>query len=178
LITHMADMTWPEVAHAIDGGSGVILPVGATEQHGPHLPLRTDALLATDLAAAISKETHCVVAPPIHYGYRSRPQFGGGQSFVGTTSLSGVTLIHQITDVVTEFLRHGFRRICLLNWHTENTNFLYEAAYVAMQHAPDGVKCLVIESPFADLSSGTMDLLFEGDFPAGHSNMPASWKHP
>lgn len=161
----MADLTWPELAEAISNGAGVILPVGATEQHGPHLPLCTDALLATELARAVAAESNSFVAPAISYGYRSRPQVGGGQGFIGTTSLSGVALINQVTDVITEFIRHGFRRICILNWHMENTNFLYEAAFLAKQKDDLGAKILVIESPFDELSPKTMDLLFEGDFP-------------
>lgn len=163
--TDFGDMTWPEVSSAIEGGTGIILPVGATEQHGHHLPLRTDALLATELARAIAHKVRCVVAPAIHYGYRSRPQVGGGQGFVGTTSLSGKSLIDQTTDVLGEFLRHGFKRICVLNWHMENTNLLYEAAFLAMENAAPDVKMLVIEAPFDDLAPSTMDLLFDGDFP-------------
>jgi creatinine amidohydrolase len=161
----MGDLTWPELAAAISNGAGVILPVGATEQHGPHLPLCTDALLATELARAVAAESNLFVAPAISYGYRSRPQVGGGQGFIGTTSLSGVTLINQVTDVLSEFIRHGFRRICVLNWHMENTNFLYEAAFLAKQNDTSDSKILVIESPFDELSQKTMDILFEGDFP-------------
>lgn len=164
----MGDLTWPELATAISNGAGVILPVGATEQHGLHLPLCTDALLATELARAVAAESNSFVAPAISYGYRSRPQVGGGQGFIGTTSLSGVALINQVTDILSEFIRHGFRRICVLNWHMENTNFLYEAAFLAQQRDEknaSGAKILVIESPFDELSQETMDLLFEGDFP-------------
>ena len=165
LNTNFGDLTWNEVEDAIAAGTGIILPVGATEQHGPHLPLRTDALLASELAHAIAPAVRCVVAPAIHYGYRSRPQVGGGQGFVGTTSLAGKTLIDQVHDVLSEFLRHGFKRICVLNWHMENTNFLYEASFLAMQGADPDVKLVVIESPFDELSASTMELLFEGDFP-------------
>ncbi len=56
-------------------------------------------------------------------------------------------------------------RICVLNWHMENTNFLYEAAFLAMKEAALDAKMLVIESPFDDLAATTMDLLFDGDFP-------------
>jgi creatinine amidohydrolase len=162
----MSHMTWPEVRAAVERGAGVILPLGSTEQHGLHLPLACDAICAADLALAVAEQTDCVVAPPIVYGYRSRPMSGGGQGFVGTTSISGQTLILTVRDVVAEFLRHGFRRIVLLNWHNENSNFMYEGAHLALEGRPgDEAKILVIESPFERLSDATMEELFAGDFP-------------
>lgn len=51
----MADLTWKDVSDAIACGVGVILPVGSLEQHGLHLPLSTDSLLATTLASAVAE---------------------------------------------------------------------------------------------------------------------------
>jgi creatinine amidohydrolase len=164
VVRRLAELTWPEVEQAIARGAGVILPIGATEQHGLHMPLATDALLAADLADAVAEATDCLVAPAVAYGYRSRPQSGGGQLFVGTTSVSGETLTCLLRDVVREFLRHGFRRIVLLNWHMENQNFIYEGAWLAMEGRTDA-GCMVVEAPFADLSPQAMELLFDGDFP-------------
>jgi creatinine amidohydrolase len=117
------ECTWPEVQSAVDRNVGVILPVGSTEQHGYHLPLATDSLLAEDLALAVAERSNMLVAPAITYGYRSRPTTGGGQRFPGTTSLSGKVFMSMIEDVLCEFIRHGFQRIVLLNWHFENQNF-------------------------------------------------------
>jgi creatinine amidohydrolase len=162
----MSHMTWPEVQAVVERGGGVILPLGATEQHGLHLPLACDAICATDLALAVAEATDCVVAPAIVYGYRSRPMSGGGQGFIGTTGISGETLILTVRDLVREFLRHGFRRIVLLNWHNENSSFMYEGAYVALEERPnEAAKVLVLESPFERLSDATMEDLFGGDFP-------------
>jgi len=159
-------MTWPEAGDAIDRGAGIVLPVGSTEQHGHHLPLATDALLATDLADAIAEPHDLLVAPAITYGYRSRPLSGGGQGFVGTTSISGRTLMSLVEDVLREFVRQGFRRIVVLNWHFENAHFVYESAFVALEpHAETPAKALVMEMPFQDLSPETMQLLFGDDFP-------------
>ena len=69
----LAEMTWPEVDEAIGRGAGVFLPVGATEQHGYHLPLARDVVLPTELALAVANEYDFLVAPPVIYGYRSRP---------------------------------------------------------------------------------------------------------
>lgn len=161
-----ADLTMPEIVDAVGRGAGVILPVGSTEQHGPHLPLCTDSLIPTEMALAMAEPLDMLVAPAITYGYRSRPLSGGGQRWVGTTSVSARTLMAQVEDVLVEFIRHGFRRLVLLNWHFENSNFLYEAAWLAHERAAQSdVKIMVIEAAFAELSAPTMDALFGDEFP-------------
>lgn len=162
----LAEMTWPEVEAAIERDAGVLLPVGSTEQHGYHLPLSTDAVLATELALAVAEPLDFLVAPAVAYGYRSRPLSGGGQGFVGTTSLQARTLMALVEDVLRELIRQGFRRIVVLNWHMENQNFIYEAAYLALEHEHDSsARILIAELPFKDLAPGTMGLLFPEGFP-------------
>ena len=160
----MGDLTWPEVKAAISQGTGVILPVGATEQHGLHLPLSTDFICATELALAVAPEVNMVVAPTITYGSRSRPLTGGGQHFAGTTALRATTLMSLITDVLKEMLRHGFRRLVLLNWHYENSNFVYEAAHEALEGTPSA-RMLVFEHGLNELKAETIQTVFEEDFP-------------
>ena len=166
-----SQLTWMDIQEAVKNDVGIILPVGSTEQHGYHLPLATDALLAEDLALAVAKETEMLVAPPITYGYRSRPLTGGGQTFPGTTSLSGKVFMSMIEDILCEFIRHGFKKIVLLNWHFENQNFIYEAAYTAlermglMEKTENGPNIIIMELSFSELSDTVMELLFAGDFP-------------
>jgi creatinine amidohydrolase len=160
------ELTWPEVRDAAARDAGVIVPVGATEQHGPHLPLSTDALLATELARAVSGPLDLYVAPPLSYGYRSRPLSGGGPSFPGTVSLSARTLMALLEDVLAGLLQSGFRRLAVLSWHFENANFVYEAAWLAHERcgAPDA-RIMVVEAPFAELSDAAMQALFGDEFP-------------
>ncbi len=163
----MADMTWPEVQEAIERGAGVILPIGSTEQHAYHLPLSTDVTLPSELGHAVAEPLDLLVAPPVAYGYRSRPLSGGGQGFVGTLSVSARTLMGVVEDVTHELIRSGFRRIVLLNWHFENANFIYEAAYLAHRarrahrgaHHGGGGR---VRGALADVA---MDALFGGEFP-------------
>lgn len=163
---HLADLTWPEVDAAAQRGAAVILPVGATEQHGYHLPLCTDATLAERLALEVAAALDVLVAPPVAYGYRSRPLSGGGEGFPGTVSLSARSLMALVEDVLTGLAASGFRRLVVLNWHYENSNFVYEAAWLAQQRvgAPD-LRVMVVEAAFSELSSGVMDLLFGDEFP-------------
>lgn len=129
------EMTWQEAAQAASDNYILILPVGSTEQHGPHLPLATDVIIPSEIAKAISGKIKAVVAPAIHYGYYSRPRSGGGESFPGTTSVSASTLIQTIREIMREYIRHGFRRFLLLNGHYENTAIL-----------PEGVEAAINES--------------------------------
>jgi len=131
----LQEMTWPEVKAAVDRNAALVLPAGATEQHGPHLPIGTDTFLPVELLKRAAERIDLLIAPPLHYGYKSRPLSGGGQGFVGTTSLRGKTLIDVTRDVVSEYLRHGFRRILIVNWHMESSSFLYERADLAVREA-------------------------------------------
>ncbi len=161
-----ADLTWPELRDAAASGTGVVLPIGSTEQHGPHLAVSCDVDLSSALAHAIAEENDLLVAPPITYGYRSRPLSGGGQTFPGTISVSARTLMAVVEDVLVELMRSGFKRLVLLNWHYENANFIYEAAVLARERSPhaDGVRIMVVEAAFAGLSEHAMEVMFEGDF--------------
>ena len=151
---------------AIDANQGVILPIGAVEQHGYHLPLITDTILPTNLCIDIAEQTETIVAAPVVYGTYSRPQSGGGQDFPGTTSLSGVTLIHVVYDILTQLIKQGFKKIVLFNWHMENSNFLYEAAYRASAKGERrDIKIIVMETPFASFDDDTMNYLYPDGFP-------------
>ena len=161
----MADMTWPEVQEAIERGAGVVLPIGSTEQHAYHLPLSTDVVLSSELGLAVADPLDLLVAPPVVYGYRSRPLSGGGQGFVGTLSVSARALMSVVEDVTSELIRSGFRRIVLLNWHFENANFIYEGAWLAHERAAaTEARIMIVEAAFAELSPPVMDAVFGGEF--------------
>lgn len=160
----LAELTWPEVERALEQDTGVILPVGSIEQHGPHLPLATDALIAERLAEGVSDAADLLVAPPITYAYRSRPLTGGGSGFPGTTSLSGETFMGLVKDILSEFLRQGFKRVVVVSWHFENQGFLYEAGELAHHEAPKGSTLLVFERSRDQLTPATMAAVFGDDF--------------
>jgi creatinine amidohydrolase len=163
---HLAELTWPEVDAAAQRGAAVILPVGATEQHGYHLPLCTDATLAERLALEVAAALDLLVAPPVAYGYRSRPLSGGGEGFPGTVSLSARSLMAVVEDVLTGLAASGFRRLVVLNWHYENSNFVYEAAWLAQQRlGGQDLRIMVIEAAFSELSPQVMEVLFGDEFP-------------
>lgn len=111
----------------------VILPVGALEAHGPHLPLAADQIQAEATAYALARRVGALVAPAIAYG--SAP---GARSFPGTVSLSLGALTSYAAGIVAEFGRMGVRRVLVLSGHAERGHMaaLREAADQAMQAHP------------------------------------------
>ncbi len=142
----MAELAWPEYRQRIEENPVVFLPCGATEQHGPHLPLAVDALLSTAVALEAAEEVGGLVAPVLSYGYKSQPKSGGGPFFPGTTNLDGHTLSSMVRDVIRELARHGVRKICLIDGHYENQWFLIEGIDLAMREvASTGVRVMRLE---------------------------------
>lgn len=135
-------LTWPEYQNLITERP-VILPVGATEQHGIHLPLGTDALCATAIAEHVSAETGALVAPTVSYGYRSMPRSGGGEEFPGTTGLSLATTVATVRELLTQVIEDGSRAVCVLSGHFENRVPVHEAAY-EVSTARSGVTILTL----------------------------------
>lgn len=132
----LADLDAHSYAQHLASGSGlVLLPAGATEQHGPHMPMGVDALLSTAVCRAVAEELDAVVAPALCYGYKSQPRSGGGNHRIGTTSVSGQTLVLLVRDIVGELLRHGVRQVAVVNGHFENQQFLYEGLDLAIREA-------------------------------------------
>jgi creatinine amidohydrolase len=160
----MDEMTWPEVREAAGRGLPVLLSIGATEQHGPHLPLATDSIIPIGIALEAAKQVPMVIAPAIRFGARSRPLSGGGESFPGTLSLRATTLIATISEVLLGLARSGFERMIVQNWHYENAGLLWEACDLAVQAAPD-IRVLLLENPMPEFSASQLAELFPKGFP-------------
>ncbi len=113
----LADHSWPQVAELIARGyDRLLLILGATEQHGPHLPLSTDTLVAERLAQELARRLgDTLVAPVIPVGTSDEHK-----EFAGTLSLSKATLAALIGDIGGSAVRHGFRRLLVLTAHGGN----------------------------------------------------------
>ena len=130
----MSSLSWVAYQERLqDNGLVLLLPCGALEQHGPHLPLGTDALLSAAIAQAVATQVKGLVAPTLSYGYKSQPKSGGGQHFPGTTSLDGQSLSQITRDVIREFARHGVKNLVVVDGHYENQWFLIEGIDLAMR---------------------------------------------
>ena len=113
---HWERLTWCEIAALSERLDMAILPVGSTEQHGPHLTMDTDTLSATLVAEAVGARTGVPILPAIPYGC----SLGHSQRWPGTLSLSPETLTRVAVDVLSWAYAAGFRRFLVLNGHVTN----------------------------------------------------------
>src|SRR4051794_39032326 len=103
-------MSWPEGrAEQAAGRDTVVIAFGATEQHGPHMPLATDALLGDHLAGLVAERLEAFVAPTVRVGCSEHHL-----EFPGTLSISEETFAGVVGDLVRSLARGGFRRVVLL----------------------------------------------------------------
>lgn len=120
----LADRTWPEVQSAIEGESVFVVPIGATEQHGRHLPLETDWRLCSVVAEracrlAERRGVPALVTPPIWTGFSPHHM-----DFPGSITLELSTFMDLVGQVARSLWHHGARKILLLNGHGGNANLL------------------------------------------------------
>jgi creatinine amidohydrolase len=148
-------------------GAPVIVPVGAIEQHGPHLPMSTDVLLAKAMSRRLAEAVDGIVAAPVAYGYKSQQRSGGGNHLGGTTSLDATTLISIARTLTTEFARHGATQLVFLNGHFENYQFLYEGVEQATtQLGQRGVDVSAVLLSYWDfVDDATIEEIYRGTFP-------------
>ncbi|HET8645451.1 MAG TPA: creatininase family protein, partial [Vicinamibacteria bacterium] len=107
----VADLTWPEAERALTPERVVVLPLGAAaKEHGPHLLLRNDEILAEYLARRVLERRHVALLPTLTYGYY--PAF---LDYPGSTSVSGETQRDAVVQIVRSVARHGPRRFYVLN---------------------------------------------------------------
>jgi creatinine amidohydrolase len=164
----MAEISWPVFRQRIDDGAPIFLPVGATEQHGPHLPLGVDQYLPTAVAGRLAERLGGLVAPTIPYGYKSQPRSGGGQQFPGTTSLSAHTLSLVVKDVIHDLGLHGARRFVIVNGHYENAWPLVEGLDLGLRELRrDGIaEVTAMRLEYWDfIKPETLDAIFPNGFP-------------
>jgi creatinine amidohydrolase len=113
----LARMTHPEVVLACQEANGVVaIPIGATEQHGPHLPMDTDTISTEVTVLTAARAAGVVVAPTIPYG-NSRQNIG----FPGTIAIRPTILAEFVKDVCRSLVRHGFDKLIIVNGHGGNT---------------------------------------------------------
>ncbi|MBN3496631.1 mycofactocin biosynthesis peptidyl-dipeptidase MftE [Arthrobacter pascens] len=148
----LGDLTWPDIPDK----PMVIVPVGSTEQHGPHLPLDTDTVIATAVTAAVADAVslrtreRVLVAPAISYG-----SSGEHQSFAGTASIGFVALRFLVVELVRS-LSAWAGRVVLINAHGGNVAAL--AAAVRQLRAENrDVAWLPCVTDGGDLHAGRME---------------------
>ncbi len=111
------DLAWPQVQALLDAGmKTLILPVGATEQHGPHLPLNTDSVIATAASAYASALTGVPVLPTLRIGV----SIGHTEKWPGTFAIFHETLINTVKEIAQWAVATGWEQLMVVNAHCGN----------------------------------------------------------
>ena len=110
-------LTWPEINDAVELGKVCIVPCGAVEQHGPHLPLDVDLVCPGGIARGAGQQIpdKMLVLPIVAYGYT-----GHVMDFPGTINNDFEHFMHHVLDITKSLAYHGFKKIILLNGHGSN----------------------------------------------------------
>ena len=135
----LQEMTWTDVHEYLKTNDMVIIPLGSTEQHGPHMPLGTDTYESVGMSKKISEQTGILVAPVLWSGYSL---YHSG--FPGSLSLKPETMEEVLFETVEMLMKYGFRRFMFFNYHGGNNivqdniihriNHTTEATAVAIGH--------------------------------------------
>ena len=125
--------TWQEVEAYLGRASGIIVPTGSIEQHGPTGLIGTDAICAETIAARAGEQSGALVGPTIAFGVA---QFNLG--FPGTVNVRATTLMALVTDYVRSLALHGFDRFYFLNGHGGNIAPLRAVFQDIYAEAPPG----------------------------------------
>lgn len=121
---YLGELTWCDVEKFLKAHNVAVVPVGSCEQHGPHLPLDTDAYDAFWLSLRAAEKAQCaLVAPPIYYGVSLHHI-----DFPGTLTLTPQTLEQLAYEVGICLTKHRFKKILFENGHGGNTPALEAAA--------------------------------------------------
>ena len=136
-VAHLADLTWVDAERILTPETVILIPIGAIEAHGPHLPLDTDVHIATEVAcrsatALASVGMSIVIAPPISYGVSVV-----GTCFPGTVPAPATAVTDLLTSAIVAIARSGPRRFVVVNAHLE-------PAHVAALH--EGVAQAIAQS--------------------------------
>lgn len=120
----LEELSWPQAQTAIAAGAVAIVPVGSLEQHGRHLALNTDNVIADALGEELARRgslrgLRLFLCPSMHYGYTMH-----NMDFPGTITLRMETLLELGVDVVSSLVHHGCKKIVLMNTHGSNWSVL------------------------------------------------------
>ena len=130
MLLHLS--TWPEVEQYLQTSTGIIMPIGSTEQHGPTGLIGTDAICAFEIARGVGETTNALVGPTINVGMALHHT-----NFPGTISLRPTTMIYLIQDYITMLAKAGFTKFFFINGHGGNIATLKAAFAQTYNHLAD-----------------------------------------
>ncbi len=161
----MENMTVKQVREYLHKKKSIILPLGVIEQHGYHLPLSTDALIAGGVARLIGLKTGILVAPTMY------ESFSGGD-LPGTINITPATMAHVVSDRLVSLAAQGFRHFHLFLCHggSENARALKDAVQINLRLNPVFEKAMITLFGIWDCDPkgiGWRKAIRDGDWHAG-----------
>lgn len=174
----MEDLTWMEVRERISHGAGtVIIPIGGTEQNGPHMVIGKHNTIVRYTAGEIAKRVNALVAPVLAYVPEGRVEPPEGHmQFAGTLSVRPQTLAMVLEDAARSMKQHGFRLICFVGdhggsqetqadvarrlseeWQSQGVRVMQVSRYYADNGQEKMVQSLGIKVPNPEAHAGFMD---------------------
>jgi len=137
-----SELTWSEIPDALaTSGGAAMLPVGATEQHGPHLGCGVDSVIADELCRVVAAKTSVPMLPTLPYGC----SLGHSQRWPGTIALQPTTLIELVKEIGTWAFHSGVRRLFIVNSHVTNAAPL-RCALEMLRAEHDGLMVAVLNT--------------------------------
>ena len=118
---YVADQTWPDLAEYVAEESVAIVPLGSTEQHGPHLPLSTDHTIAEGLAREAAERTGFLCTPTVNVGVSEHHR-----QFHGTMWVSPMAFREYVESLTRNLTYHGIEKVVFVNAHGGNSQHLQE----------------------------------------------------
>ncbi|MFB6137658.1 MAG: creatininase family protein [Halobacteriaceae archaeon] len=118
---YLADRAWPDLADPFEATSLALVPLGSTEQHGPHLPLSTDHRIAEAFARAAAERTGAVCTPAVDVGVSAHHR-----QFHGTLSVDPPAFRDYVESLTRSLAPHGIDRVVYVNAHGGNVAHLRE----------------------------------------------------
>jgi len=123
---HLDHLPWPEVGRILARDPRLIVPVGALDQHGPHLPLGTNTFITESVATELSRRRHVLLAPTFFYGVTG----SRAESYAGTAGLRRKTLHRAMNELFAEWEDQGIREFLVLTAHRHESHL--DALLMAM----------------------------------------------
>jgi len=125
---YYTDLRWPELKALAEQEAIVLLPVGQTEEHGPHLPVGCDIMIAETTARLVAEaaraEMPVLVLPPVWAGYSGQGLF----AWPGVISLPPEVVIATVEHIILSLHKSGFRKVVIMNSHGHHPGILQVAA--------------------------------------------------
>ena len=135
---HFSELRSPQVQEAADAGAALVLPVGQVEEHGPHLPLKTDLLITERVCEEATRRVlpwpACYVLDPIIYGYSGQVM----KKWPGTFIIPYETLVDQIKNVLVSVADMGFRKLVVVSGHGNHVGILRMVVRAVRDETPAG----------------------------------------